>query len=67
MAKSSALNVGAGTFVLLGFAALGSRGWARIPESAPGEERIEVYARQFAWHFRYSGRDGVFGHGVARD
>ena len=47
--------------LFLGLAALGSRGWTRIPERAPGEERIEVYARQFAWHFRYPGADGVFG------
>jgi cytochrome c oxidase subunit 2 len=48
-------------FLFLGLAMLGSRGWARIPERAPGEERIEVYARQFAWDFRYPGPDGVFG------
>ena len=48
-------------FLFLGLSALGSRGWARIPEKAPGEERIEVYARQFAWHFRYPGADGMFG------
>ena len=47
--------------LFLGLSALGSRGWARIPEKAPGEERIEVYARQFAWHFRYPGPDGMFG------
>jgi cytochrome c oxidase subunit 2 len=52
----------AATAVLfLGLAALGSNGWARIPERAPGEERIEVYARQFAWNFRYPGPDGIFG------
>ena len=47
--------------LFLGLSALGSRGWARIPEKTPGEERIEVYARQFAWHFRYPGPDGIFG------
>lgn len=47
--------------VFLGLATSGSRGWARIPNRAPGEERIEVYAHQFAWHFRYPGPDGIFG------
>ncbi len=47
--------------LFFGLAALGSKGWARIPERAPGEERIEVYARQFAWNFRYPGPDGIFG------
>lgn len=47
--------------LFLALAGLGSRGWARIPERAPGEERIEVYAHQFAWAFRYPGPDGVFG------
>jgi len=47
--------------LFLGLSALGSKGWARVPERAPGEERIEVYARQFAWHFRYPGPDGIFG------
>jgi len=47
--------------LFLGLSALGSRGWARVPEKAPGEERIEVYARQFAWNFRYPGPDGIFG------
>ncbi len=52
----------AATAVLfLSLAAMGSRGWARIPERAPGEERIEVYAHQFAWAFRYPGPDGIFG------
>jgi cytochrome c oxidase subunit 2 len=51
----------AAAVLFLSLAALGSRGWARVPERAPGEERIEVYARQFAWHFRYPGPDGVFG------
>lgn len=43
---------------------LGSRGWAKIPSRAPGEEVIEVYAHQFAWNFRYPGPDGRFGHTV---
>jgi cytochrome c oxidase subunit II len=40
---------------------LGSRGWARVPGRAPGEEVIEVHAHQFSWNFRYPGRDGRFG------
>ena len=41
----------------------GTRIWAAIqsdpvPSSA---ERIEVYAHQFAWNFRYPGPDGKFG------
>jgi cytochrome c oxidase subunit II len=47
--------------LFLGLAAFGSAGWARIPEPAPGEEKIEVYARQFAWSFRYPGPDRIFG------
>lgn len=32
------------------------------PEPIPPTiERIEVYAHQFAWNFRYPGPDGVFG------
>ena len=41
---------------------LGSRGWAKIPSRSTGEETIEVDAHQFAWNFRYPGRDGRFGH-----
>jgi cytochrome c oxidase subunit 2 len=41
---------------------LGSRGWAKIPTRAAGEEVIEVHAHQFAWSFRYPGPDGRFGH-----
>jgi cytochrome c oxidase subunit 2 len=53
-------------FLFLSLAALGSKSWARIPERAPGEERIEIYARQFAWHFRYPGPDGLFGRTANR-
>ncbi|HVW83199.1 MAG TPA: hypothetical protein VHB50_00895 [Bryobacteraceae bacterium] len=47
--------------LFLTLAALGSRGWAKIPVAAPGKETIEVYAHQFAWNFRYPGPDGQFG------
>ena len=39
----------------------GSRGWAKVPSRTPSIETIEVYAHQFAWHFRYPGPDGRFG------
>jgi cytochrome c oxidase subunit II len=48
-------------FVSLAFE--GTRIWAGVhpmPDAA-GAERIEVYAQQFAWHFRYPGPDGRFG------
>jgi cytochrome c oxidase subunit 2 len=51
-------------FITLSF--LGSRGWAKMPRPAPGEEIIEVDAHQFAWNFRYPGRDGAFGHTAIR-
>jgi cytochrome c oxidase subunit 2 len=47
-------------FLFLAFA--GSRIWAGIhpvPDE-PGAERIEVYAHQFAWSFRYPGADRKF-------
>lgn len=47
--------------LFLGLAFAGSRGWAKIPAKKPGEETIEVDAHQFAWNFRYPGRDGIFG------
>jgi cytochrome c oxidase subunit 2 len=47
--------------LFLTLAALGSRGWARVPGQSPGKETIEVYSHQFAWNFRYPGRDGRFG------
>ncbi len=53
--------LGATAALFLSLAFLGSRGWARVPVAAPGEERIEVHAHQFAWSFRYPGPDGRFG------
>jgi cytochrome c oxidase subunit 2 len=47
--------------LFLTLAALGSRGWARVPGPSPGKETIEVYSHQFAWNFRYPGPDGRFG------
>jgi len=47
--------------LFLTLAALGSRGWAKVPSRAPDKETIEVYSHQFAWNFRYPGPDGVFG------
>jgi cytochrome c oxidase subunit 2 len=49
----------AALFLALAFS--GSRSWAKIPGSPAGKEVIEVYARQFAWNFRYPGPDGKFG------
>jgi cytochrome c oxidase subunit 2 len=47
--------------LFLTLAALGSRGWAKVPSPSPGKETIEVYSHQFAWNFRYPGPDGRFG------
>jgi cytochrome c oxidase subunit II len=47
--------------VFITLSVLGSRGWAKIPSAAAGEETIEVDAHQFAWSFRYPGPDGRFG------
>ena len=42
--------------------ALGESGWFRSWGPAPeGTPIIEVMGEQFAWNFRYSGPDGVFG------
>lgn len=48
--------------LFISLAILGSRGWAKVPNHAPGEETVEVHAHQFAWSFRYPGPDGRFGH-----
>ncbi len=47
--------------LFLSLAFTGSRSWASIPVNRPGVEVIEVYAHQFAWHFRYPGPDKRFG------
>ena len=52
---------GATAALFLTLAIFGSRGWAKVPLRAPGEETIEVHAHQFAWNFRYPGPDGRFG------
>jgi cytochrome c oxidase subunit 2 len=54
------LTAAAVLFVALAF--VGSRGWAKIATRKANEEVIEVHAHQFAWSFRYPGRDGRFGH-----
>ncbi len=38
--------------------------WARAVDKFPSESQatvVQVVAQQFAWNFRYSGKDGVFG------
>jgi cytochrome c oxidase subunit II len=50
-------------FIILALAFEGTRIWAGVhpsPDSAAAE-RIQVYAHQFAWHFRYPGPDRKFG------
>ncbi len=47
--------------LFISLSVLGSRGWAKVPAAAAGEEIIEVHAHQFAWSFRYPGPDGRFG------
>jgi len=54
--------VAATAALFLTLAVLGSRGWARVPTGTAGKEVIDVYAHQFAFSFRYPGRDGIFGH-----
>jgi cytochrome c oxidase subunit 2 len=51
------------TGIFLFLALEGAHIWAGVhPLPAdPATERIEVYAHQFAWAFRYPGSDGVFG------
>ena len=52
----------AATAVLfIALSVLGSSGWAKTPTGPAGKEVIEVDAHQFAWSFRYPGRDGLFG------
>jgi len=48
--------------LFIGLSVAGSRGWAKMPGRAGGEETIEVYAHQFAFNFRYPGPDRHFGH-----
>lgn len=47
--------------ILAGLAITGSRTWAKTTGVTRQAEVIEVYARQFAWSFRYPGADGRFG------
>jgi cytochrome c oxidase subunit 2 len=42
--------------------ALGESEWFKAWGPAPGDSAVvEVTASQFMWHFRYPGKDGVFG------
>jgi cytochrome c oxidase subunit 2 len=54
---------GAATAVFLFLALEGTHIWAGVHPTPddPHAERIEVYAHQFAWSFRYPGPDGKFG------
>jgi cytochrome c oxidase subunit II len=49
--------------VFISLAVMGQRVWASLHLNAapPGSYQIEVVAQQFAWTFRYPGKDGVFG------
>lgn len=49
--------------LFLGLLALGGRIWAGVQFTPPppDSEPIEVLSKQFAWNFRYPGRDGKFG------
>jgi cytochrome c oxidase subunit 2 len=51
------------TLIFLSLAMKGTRIWAGVHPlpDASDAERIEVYAHQFAWHFRYPGADARFG------
>lgn len=49
--------------VFISLAVMGQRVWAslHLHSAPPGSHQIEVVAQQFAWTFRYPGKDGVFG------
>lgn len=47
--------------VFLGLWAGGTAIWAGLREPARGEVEVEVSAKQFAWNYRYPGRDGKLG------
>lgn len=49
--------------VFIGLLGMGARTWASVQFSpAPSDaEAVEVLAKQFAWSFRYPGKDGRFG------
>jgi cytochrome c oxidase subunit 2 len=49
--------------LFLGLLAMGGHVWAGVQftPAPPNAEVIEVLSRQFAWNFRYPGRDGRFG------
>ncbi|HZP02031.1 MAG TPA: cytochrome c oxidase subunit II [Terriglobia bacterium] len=53
----------AAAIVFIGLNLLGYRIWAqtRFTGPSPGALRIEVWAEQFQWYFRYPGPDGEFG------
>lgn len=48
-------------FIALGIA--GESSWANLhfKGAAPGAMQVDVFAKQFAWNFRYPGPDGEFG------
>lgn len=57
--------------LLFGLAVTGAERWQRIqagPGAGAGEPplRIEVFATQYEWNFRYAGKDGVFGRDPAQ-
>lgn len=49
--------------LFLGLGIAGESSWANLhfKGAAPDAMKVEVLAKQFAWNFRYSGPDGVFG------
>jgi cytochrome c oxidase subunit 2 len=49
--------------IFISLAVMGQRVWAslHLHSAPPGSYQIEVVAQQFAWTFRYPGKDGVFG------
>ena len=49
--------------LFIGAVLLSTRVWAAVHIAPPPANslRIEVFAKQFAWNFRYPGRDGKFG------
>ena len=49
--------------MFVGLALYGQHAWAmaRFQDSPPGALQVEVAGQQFAWNFRYAGRDGQWG------
>jgi cytochrome c oxidase subunit 2 len=61
--KLEALWTSATAVLFIGLVLMGTKIWAGVHfEDAPADAlQVEVWAKQFAWNFRYPGPDGKFG------